>query len=206
MKNSVLVASVLALIGVVFLAGGLGASFNLVSNTVKCEMCGMTISKTDISTIQVVTSDGATHWACSPICASELAIYYKTDTIDAKCYVSGRSIQIKVDNGNITSVTVTPSSSQDDVSVVMGGTAMDTWKFVSTQAYANQLLQTYSSNPNATDNTLMQTFMMAQKMFGMKTPSYEPVQIPTINYALAITGVGCLCVAPISWRLLKKPK
>ncbi len=203
MKNNVSIALILIIIGIVFLSGGVTASINTVSNTVKCEMCGMTISKTDISTIQVVTPDGVTHWACSPVCAAELAIYYQNDVISAKCYVSGRAIQINVVNGNFTSVSVSLSSSQDNVQVVMGEGMMDT-KFVSTTAYANQLLQTYSSNPNATIMTLQQTFMMAKNMLAMKTPSYSPVQIPTLNYALMITGSALFAVAPVSWKLLKK--
>ncbi|HTY76123.1 MAG TPA: hypothetical protein VMD05_11240 [Candidatus Nanoarchaeia archaeon] len=203
MKTNILVALILGLIGIVFLAGGAAASINTVSNTVNCEVCGMTISKTDISTIQVVTPDGVTHWACSPICAAELAIYYQNDVINAKCYVSGRTIQINVVNGSITSVLVTPSSPQDNVQVVSSGDTM-TSKFVSTSSYANQLLQTFSSNPNATILTLQQTFMMAQNMLAMKTPSYSAVQIPTLNYALMITGGILFAAAPVSWSLLKK--
>ena len=204
MKNNFIVALILVLIGVVFLAGGAAASINTVSNTVRCEVCGMTISKTDISTVQVVTPDGVTHWACSPICAAELAMYYKNDVIDAKCYVTGDSITISVVNGTPTSVSVSPSSAQDDVQVVMGSSTMDTWKFVSTTVAANQLLQTYSSNPNATVISLQNAFMMANNMMSMKTPSYRPVQIPEINYALMIAGAALLVLSPISWKLLRR--
>ena len=203
MKNNVVIALIFGIIGIVFLAGGVTASINTVSNSVNCEVCGMTISKTDSSTIQVVTSDGVTHWACSPICAAELAIYYKNDVINAKCYVSGRAIQINVANGNFTSVSVSPSSPQDNVQVVMGENMMDT-KFVSTTAYANQILQTYSSDPNATIMTLQQTFMMANNLLGMKTPSYNAVQIPAMNYALMIAGGALFVASPVSWRLLKR--
>ena len=203
MKNNVLVALILGLIGIMFLAGGVTASINTVSNTVRCEVCGMTISKTDISTIQVVTPDAVTHWACNPICAAELAIYYQNDVINAKCYLSGRAIQINVVNGSITSVSVSPSSPQDNVQVVTPGDTMAA-KFVSTTSYANQLLQTFSSNPNATIITLQQTFMMAKNMLAMKTPSYNAVQIPTLNYALMATGGILFAAAPVSWNLLKK--
>ena len=203
MKNSVLAASVLALIGIVLLAGGLAASAYTVSNTVRCEICGMTMNKNSITTVRVVTSNGVTHWACDPLCAAEEAVYYKTCTIDAKCYVSGRSIQINVVDGNITSVTVTPSSPQDDVSVIVSGNSMTDYQFVSTQAYANQLMQKYSSHSTDTDFTPQQIFATGANMF-MGTPSYKPVQIPTINYALIIAGIALICAAPVSWKLLKK--
>jgi hypothetical protein len=201
MKNYILMASILALIGFVLLAGGVAASAYTVSNTVRCEVCGVAINKNSITTVKVVTPDGVTHWACDPLCAVDLAIYYKTCTIEGKCYVSGRAIQIGVVDGSITSVTVTPSSPQDDVSVVVNGNSMGDYEFVSTQAYANQLMQKYSSHTTDTDFTLQQMF--GTYMF-MGTPSYKPVQMPTINYALIITGVALICAASASWKLLRK--
>jgi len=215
-KNNVLIALVLGIIGLVLLVGGVAASINTVSTMVKCEACGTTVSKTDISTIQVVTPDGATHWAMCPTCAAELAIYYQNDTINAKCFVSGRSIQINVVNGNFTSVSVSPSSSQDNVQVVEGANAinaadlmsgMNAEKFVSTTAYANQLLlQNYSSNPNAITRTLQQTFFMGRTMLPMMPPTYRAVQIPTIYYAFMIVGCAIFAAAPISWKFSQKPR
>jgi hypothetical protein len=163
----------------------------------------MMMNKDSITTVKVVTPNGVTHWACDPLCAAEEAVYYKTCTIDAKCYVSGRSMQINVVNGSVTSATVTPSSSQDDVSVVISGNSMADYQFVSTQAYANQLMQKYSSHSTDADFTLTQILTMGQNMF-MGTPSYKPVQIPTIYYVLIIAGIALICAAPVSWKLLKK--
>ena len=171
------------------------------------------MSKTDISTVQVVTPDGVTHWACNPTCAAELAIYYKNDTINAKCFVSGRAIQINVVNGNFTSVSVSPSSPQDNVRVVEGGnamhltgaSAMDTEKFVSTTAFANQLrLQNYSSNPYAITITLQQAFFLGQSMLLMMPPTYYAVEIPPMYYAFMLVGGVLIAAAPVSLALLKK--
>ena len=203
MKNIVLVASVVALIGIVFLAGGVAASAYTVSNTVRCEVCGITMNKNSITTVKVVTPNGVTHWACDPLCAAEEAIYYKTATIEAKCYVSGRSIQIDVVDGSVASATVTPSSPPDDVSVVISGNSMADYKFVSTQAYANELMQKYSSHSTDTDFTLPQILAMGGNMF-MGTPSYKPVQISTIDNALLIAGIALICAASVSWKLQKK--
>ncbi len=175
----------------------------------------MTISKTDISTIQVITPNGVTHWACCPTCAAELAIYYQNDTIKAKCFVSGRAIQINVVNGNFTSVSVSPSSPQDNVKVVEGANGINTGgmsemnaeKFVSTTAYANQLLEkNYSSNSNAITITLQHLFLLGNLMLEMMPPTYSAVQIPAMNYAIMIAGSALFAAAPISWKLLKKRK
>lgn len=212
MKTNVSVALILGIIGIVLLTGGVAASVNTVSTMVRCEACGTTMSKTDISTIQVLTPDGVTHWACSPTCAAELAIYYQNDTIKAKCFVSGSAIQISVVNGNFTSVSVSPSSPQDNVQVVEGENginiasvnSMNAEKFVSTTAFANQLLlQNYSSNPNAITRTLQQTFFMGQTMLPMMPPTYRAVQIPNLYYAFMIVGGALFAAAPISWKFLK---
>lgn len=212
MRNNILVALVLGIIGAGLLTGGFAASIYTVSSTVRCEVCGQTMSKTGISTIQVVTPNGVTHWACSPACAAELAIYYKNDTINAKCFVSGRTIKITVVNGNFTSVSVSPLSSQDNVQVVEGANGinaggmsdMNAEKFVSTTAYANQLLEkNYSSNPHAISVTLQQVFFMGQTMLPMMPPTHHTVQIPALDYALMIAGGALFAIAPISWKFLK---
>lgn len=193
------------------MTGGVAASINTVSTMVRCEATGTTISKTDISTIQVLTPNGVTHWACSPMGAAELGIYYQNDTIEAKCFVSGRTIQINVVNGNFTSVSVFPSSPQDNVQVVEGDNAINTMslamndeKFVSTTAYANQLLeQNYSSNPHAITVTLQQVFFMGRTMLPMMPPTYRAVQIPTLYYAFMISGGLIFALAPIYWVFLK---
>jgi hypothetical protein len=203
MKNNILAVSVLAIIGIIFLAGGAAASVYTISNTVRCEVCGMAMNKNSITTVRVVTPDGVTHWACDPLCAAEEAIYYQTCTIEGKCCISGRSIQIDVANGSVVSATVTPSSPQDDVSVVVSGNSMADYKFVSTQAYADQLMQKYSTHATDTDFTLPQILAMGANMF-MGTPSYKPVQISAIDYALLIVGISLICADSVSWKLLKK--
>ena len=211
MKNSVSVPLMLVIVGIVFLTGGITASINTISTTVRCESCGMALSKTDISTIQVLTPDGLTHWACDPTCAAELAIYYQNDTINAKCFVSERAIQINVVKGNFTSVSVSPLSPQDNVQIVEGENAINTndvnamnaEKIVSTTIYANQLLQNYSSNPNAITKTLQQVFFMGQTMLPMMPPTLRAVQIPSLNYALMISGGALFAVAPLLRKLLK---
>ena len=190
---------------------GVAASINTYSTMARCEAGGTTISKTDISTIQVLTPNGVTHWACSPMSAAELAIYYQNDTIKAKCFVSERIIQINVVNGNFTSVSVSPSSPQDDVQVVEGDNAINTMslamndeKFVSTTAFANQLLQqNYSSNPQAITVSLQQVFFMGRTMLPMLPPIYRAIAIPTVYYAFMISGGVVFALAPISGVFLK---
>lgn len=204
MKKVVLIASLVGLMGIIFLASGVAASAYTVSNTVRCEVCGMAMNKNSNTTVRVVTSNGVTHWACDPLCAAEEAIYYGNCTIEAKDYISGRSIQINVVDGNIASVKVTPSSSQDDVSVIVGGNSMADYEFVSTQADANQLMQKWSSHSTDTDYTLQQTFAMAQNMAMGGAPSYKPVQVPTTDYALIVSGIVLICAAPVFGWALKK--
>lgn len=203
MKNSVLVALILGLIGIIFVAGGASASLNVVTNTATCNACGMEVSKSDISTLKIVTTTGDEYYACCPVCAAEVAIYYNNCTIYGQCYVSGKSIAITVVNGNYSSVSVTPSDPTDNVAVVIGGGGCKTNKLVSNTNYANQVLQTYSSNPNASIKTLPQVFSMARTKLSQSTLSYKQVEIPAINYALIGIGASFLVASPLSWRLLK---
>lgn len=213
-RNNVFFALYLGIIGIVLLTVGFAATVYAVSSTARDEVTGQTMSKTDISTIQVVTPNGVTHWAYSPMSAAELAIYYKNDTIHAKCFVCGRAITITVVNGNFTSVSVSPPNRQDNVQVVEGEngingpdmmSAMNAEKIVSTTAYANQLLEkNYSSNPYATTITIQHVFFMGGVMLPMMPPTYSAVEIPTLYYALMTLGGVLLTAAPISWKSLKK--
>ncbi len=190
--------------GLVFLFGGAAASFNTAAATATCEACGMIVNKSDISAIRIVAYDGTEHWDCCPVCAEQLGIYCVNSTMHAKCYVSGREITVNIVNGNFSSVTVLPSQSGDSVAVVIGGGGCATNKIVSTSAYANQVRQTYSSNPNASVKTLEQTFTMARSKLSQMTLSYKPVEISSINYVLIGVGVAFLVLSPVAWKLGQK--
>jgi hypothetical protein len=64
-------------------------------------------------------------------------------------------------------------------------------------------MQKYSTHATDTDFTLPQILAMGANMF-MGTPSYKPVQMPTIDYALTIAGIVLICAASVSWKLLKE--
>jgi hypothetical protein len=202
MKRSVLAALTLALIGAVFLAGGASASINRTSNTAVCEACGMEIAKADISTFSIVAADGSEHWACCPICAEVVGIYYTNSEINGKCFVTGKSIKMTVVNGNFSTATVTPAQAGDNVTIVLGGSCA-TNKIVSDSMHGAEARQTIGVS-NASLTTVPQSFTAARTKLASMTVGYKPVSIPMLNYALSGVGAVFLCAAPVSWKIVQK--
>jgi hypothetical protein len=203
MKKSVLVGLCLALVGTIFLAGGVSASIQRTTSTAVCEACGMEVSKADISTFQVVAADGQEHWACCPICAEVVGIYYTNSEINGKCFATGKSIKITVTNGNFSSASVTPSDPMDNVTVVLGGSCK-TNKLVSDAMHGAEVRQEYSWASNASLKTMAQSFTSAKTKLGQMTVSYRAVNMPALNYALIGVGTALLIASPISWKLVQK--
>ncbi len=203
MKINVIAALSFVLIGIIFLAGGVATSLGATSSKATCEACGMIVDKDDISALKIVLQDGSEHWGCCPICAEVVGLYYENSEIHAKCYVSGTPIQIIIENGNFSSASATPESSE--VMVVVGGSCAKN-KIVATPAYAEQVKNTYDWASNASIKTVPQSFVAANTKLSNFTPSTEPPSIPAVNYIMIGMGIALLAAAPLSFKLLNRTK
>jgi hypothetical protein len=203
LKTNVIVALSLALIGIIFLSGGVATSLSVASSKATCEACGMIVDKDDISALQIVLQDGSEHWGCCPICAEVVGLYHENSVIHAKCFVSGTPIQITIENGNFSSASATPATGE--VMVVVGGSCAKN-KIVATPTYAEQVKNTYDWASNASIKTVQQSFVAASTKLSDVTPSAELPSIPSVNYVMIGVGVALLAAAPLSFKLLSKGK
>jgi hypothetical protein len=156
----------------------------------------MVIDKGDISTFEVVAQDGSEHWACCPICAEVVGLYYQNAVLNAKCYATGTPIKIVITNGNLT-------SAGNDIRVVSGGSCA-TNKIVASPADGQKVIETYDWASNATLKTIPQTFVSANTKLTQMTVSYRPVSIPATNYIMIGIGCALLAAAPLAAKLLKQ--
>jgi hypothetical protein len=200
LKTNVIAALSLALIGIIFLSGGVASSLTVTSSKATCEACGMIVDKDDISALQIVLQDGSEHWGCCPICAEVVGLYYENSVIHAKCFVSGNPIQIIIENGNYSSASAT-----GEVMVVVGGSCAKN-KIVASQTYAEQVKNTYDWASNASIKTVPQSFVAASTKLSDVTPSAELPSIPSANYVMIGVGIALLAAAPLSFKLLNKGK
>jgi len=203
LKTNIIATLSLVLIGIIFLAGGVATSLGGASSTATCEACGMIVEKGDISALKIVLQDGSEHWGCCPICAEVVGLYYVNTEIHAKCFVSGTPIKIIIENGNFSSATTTPATSE--VMVVVGGSCAKN-KIVASQTYAEQVKNTYDWASNASIKTVPQSFVAASTKLSDVTPSAETPSIPAVNYIMMGIGATLLAAAPISFKLLNKGK
>jgi hypothetical protein len=203
LKTNVIAALSLALIGIIFLAGGVATSLGVTSSKATCEACGMIVDKDDISALKIVLQDGSEHWGCCPICAEVVGLYYVNDEINAKCFVSGTPIKIVIENGNFSSASATPATGE--VMVVAGGACAKN-KIVASQTYAEQVKNTYDWASNASIKTVPQSFVAASTKLSDVTPSTELPSIPAVNYIMIGVGVVLLAAAPLSFKLLNTGK
>jgi len=203
LKTNIIATLSLVLIGIIFLAGGVATSLGGASSTATCEACGMIVEKGGISALKIVLQDGSEHWGCCPICAEVVGLYYVNTEIHAKCFVSGTPIKIIIENGNFSSATTTPATSE--VMVVVGGSCAKN-KIVASQTYAEQVKNTYDWASNASIKTVPQSFVAASTKLSDVTPSAETPSIPAVNYIMMGIGATLLAAAPISFKLLNKGK
>ncbi|MFB3888264.1 MAG: hypothetical protein ACE14S_02160 [Candidatus Bathyarchaeia archaeon] len=181
----------------------MSASVQRSSSTAVCEACGMEVNKADISTFRIVAADGSEHWACCPICAEEIGLYYANSEIYAKCFSTGKAIKLTIVDGNLASASVTPADPSDDVRVLLGGSCA-TNKIVSNALLCEQVRQAYAWASNAPLKTLPESFAVAKNKLVQMTVSYKPVSVPTLNYVMMGVGAAFLVASPIAWKLGKK--
>lgn len=199
--KSLSVVIVVAVIGLIFLAGGVGATLNRTMTTVACEACGMEVEKTDVSTLLVVSSDGGEHWACCPICADVIGLYYKDAEIQGHCFACGNDIAVHLEDSQLSYVEF--PGNKEFIKVLLGGMCMKN-KLVCSGACAQSVHQSYEWAADIPEKTLQEALMIGNTKLETMTVSYRPTSIPALNYALIGIGVALLAAAPIAWKLMSR--
>jgi hypothetical protein len=197
-----LLPAIVAIVGLILLVGGASAYVNKSSSTAICEACSMELQKNDLSTIVIADSAESIHYACSPMCAIEVSLYYQNCTLTAKCFSSGNTITITFSQGRITSIS--PSGEGKNVTVVLGMSHMMD-KFVDSNQSAQNVISTYSW-ANGSIMTVDQLYGMSQAKYSQLAIGYKPVSIPSITYALVAASAVLLVAAPLEYFLVEKRK
>ncbi|MFX1342728.1 MAG: hypothetical protein ACFFAL_08515, partial [Promethearchaeota archaeon] len=187
--------------GLIFLAGGVGATLNRTMTTAACEACGMEVEKTDVSSLRVVSSDGGEHWACCPICADVIGLYYEDAEIQGECFACGQDINIHLEDSQLSYVEF--SGNKEFIKVLLGGMCMKN-KLVCSGACALSVHQSYDWAADIPEKTLEEALMIGNTKLATMTVSYRPVSIPALNYMLIGTGAALLVAAPIAWKLMNR--
>ena len=202
--KSFAVVIVLALIGTIFLAGGLGSTLNHTMTTATCEACGMEVEKSDISSSLVVASDQTDHWACCPICADVIALYYQDAEIQAECFACGKEIDVHLKDGQISYVDY--SGNKEFIKIIAGGACMKN-KLVCSSACAQTVHETYEWASDIQEKNLKEALAVGNTKLETMTVSYRPISIPALNYLMIAVSVVLLSMTPIAWKLMnKKPR
>lgn len=199
--KSLSVVIVVAVIGLIFLVGGVGATLNRTMTTAACEACGMEVEKTDVSTLLVVSSDGGEHWACCPICADVIGLYYKDAEIQGHCFACGNDIAVHLEDSQLSYVEF--PGNKEFIKVLLGGMCMKN-KLVCSGACAQSVHQSYEWAADIPEKTLQEALMIGNTKLETMTVSYRPTSIPALNYALIGIGVALLAAAPTAWKLMSK--
>ena len=198
-----IVPVLIAVVGIILLIGGVSTYIVKSGSTATCEACGMETAKEDISTIRIVTETGDAHFACCPVCAMVVALYYENDTLQARCFSCGKNVTVEFAEGNITSVN--PSGDTYNVSMIFGMACMKN-KFVCSNECAQLVRTTHDWATGLPTKNMNQTLGIAETKIEEFTVGYKPIEIPAITYALVFAGVILLIAAPLEWSLVEKKK
>lgn len=195
------IVAILAVVGVIFLIGGVAAALNRTLTTARCEACGMEVVKTDVSTQRVVSSDGEEHWACCPICGFVVGLYYEDAEIQGQCFACGQDVDVHLEASQLSYVEF--SGNKEFIKVLVGGMCMKN-KLVGSAACAQAVHQSYEWATDVPEKTLQEALMIGNNKLTTMTVGYKPISIPALNYVLIGTGVVLLAAAPITWKLMNK--
>ena len=197
-KKSVII---IALIGVIFLVGGVGATIDRTMATVACEACGMEIEKVDTSSFLLVSSDGSEHWGCCPICGMVEAIYYSDSELQAQCFSCGKPIVMNFIDGELSYLDF--SGNSEFIRVVLGGSCM-TNKLACSTACSSAIRVSYDWASNVPEKTLQESANIAETKLSSFTIAYRPTKIPLLNYVLMGIGISLLSVALVVFLVQKR--
>ena len=200
MKGGLWIPTILAIIGIIVLAGGLSVYFIKAETVAACAACGMEVSRRDISTFQILTADGKLMYGCCPICSLAIATYYDDAEVKGLCYRCGKDVSIKISNKELS--TIYPNGSGDNVSMIFGKTCIKN-KLVCSNECGREILRSESWATKLPIMTIQQAFSTAKTKVPEFKIQYRTVEAPIVAYALIGTGLILLAAAPI-WIMLQK--
>jgi len=191
----------LAIVGLIFLSGGVAAYYGRTGRAAACEACGMEVERTDPSTFTIATPDGATRYGCCPMCSLMIGIHYKNAAITGRCFECGKAIGINILNSDLTSAT--PVGPQYNISIALGKSCVTRKIFCSsTCAYKVKTSQDWAKDlpivPLAT------SFGTAKENVPKFTIIPRQVRVPEISYVLIGLGLVLVASSPVSWILLRR--
>jgi hypothetical protein len=200
LKNlSVLI--VVTIVGLIFLLGGVGATVNRTMSTTVCEACGMEIEKVDVSTLLVVSDDGGEHWACCPICADVIGLYYENAVIQGECFACGQDIKMHLENSQFSYIEFT--GNKEFIKVLVGGMCMKN-KLVCSGTCAQSVRQSYNWAADIPEKSLQEALVMGSVKLETMTVGYKPLSIPALNYVMIGIGATLIAAVLIAWKLTNK--
>ena len=196
MKKALAIPLALLLMGSILSVVGANSYVNE-SSVALCMACGMKVTKSDPSTLTVSSSGQPDQYACCPVCALEVALYYKDAVVTGTCISSGQKITFNVRDSALDSVS--PSTA-----LMLSGGSCAKNKLCYDDANAAALKTKLDWAAAAPVKTSAQVFDTASTKFATATIAPKPNLISAPSYALLGSGLFIVAVAPITWMYLSR--
>jgi len=190
-----------AILGLIFLSGGVAIYYGRTGRAAACEACGMEVERADPSTFMITTTDGAVKYGCCPMCSLMIGVYYRNAVVTGRCFECGREIRIRISSEDLSDIS--PVGAQHNVSIVLGKSCV-TRKIVCSSMCAGRVRASQDWAKDLPVVPLAAAFQTAKQNVPKFTITPRQVKVPEISYILI--GVGLLLVAssPISWKFLRR--
>jgi hypothetical protein len=196
MKKTLAIPLALLLMGSILSVVGANSYMNE-SSVALCMACGMKVTKSDPSTLTVSPSGQPDQYACCPVCALQVALYYKNAVVTGACISSGQKITFNVKDSTL--VSVSPSTAQ----MLSGGScAKNKLCYDETNAAALKTKLDWAAAVPVKTST--QVFDTAVTKFATATITPKPSLISLPSYALLGSGIFLLALAPVTWMYFSK--
>jgi len=191
----------LAMVGLIFLTGGVGAYYRRSTEAVACEACGMEVERTDPSTFMIMTPDGVTRYGCCPMCSLMIGIYYGNTVVTGRCFECGTALKVNIFSGDLSDIS--PVGVPYNVSVILGKSCV-TRKIVCGLTCADRVR---ASKDWAKDLPLLPisaSIQKARETVPRFTIIPRQVRIPEISYVLIGLGLTLIALSIFSRNLIYK--
>ena len=196
MKKTLAIPLALLLMGSILSVVGANSYVNE-SSVALCMACGMKITKSDPSTLVVSSSGQPDQYACCPVCALEVGLYYKNAAISGACISSGQKITFTVKDSVLASVS--PSTA-----LMLAGGSCAKNKLCYDEANATALKTKLDWAAAVPVKTSAQVFDAANTKFATATILPKPNLVSAPSYALLGSGLLIVALAPITWIYLSR--
>jgi hypothetical protein len=196
MKKIFAIPLALLLMGSILTVVGANSYVNE-SNVALCMACGMKVAKSDPSTLLITSPGQPDQWACCPVCAAQVGLYYKNAVITGTCTASGKTITFNVKDVELTSV------SPDTTLMLAGGSCMKN-KLACDEANAATLKTRFDWAASAPLKTSAEFFDTAKMKLSTATIAPKPSLVSTPSYLLLGSGLLLVALAPVAWIYFRR--